>query len=98
MSGDITNNFSHIRFGSHGESIFYKLNGKEYELCSTWVDGKRIHIDDLTKTNLDENQKTKVFVEIIQFVNQKDNEKPIICYNSDYADSELWNKLKTKLN
>ena len=42
MSTDKTNNFSHIRFGFRGEGIFYKLNGKEYELWSTWADGIRI--------------------------------------------------------
>lgn len=98
MSTDKTNNFSHIRFGFRGEGIFYKLNGKEYELWSTWVDGTRIHIDDLTKTDLNENQKTKMFAEIIQFVNQKDNEKPIICYNSDYQDAKLWERLSIKFS
>ncbi len=98
MSADKINNFSHIRFGFRGEGIFYKLNGKEYELWSTWVNGIRIYIDGLTKTDLDENQKIKMFSEIIQFVNLKDNEKPIICYNSDYQDAELWKRLSTEFS
>ena len=32
-------------------------------------------------------------MEIIQFVNKKENEKPIISYNTDEKDSELWKKL-----
>ncbi|WP_291115324.1 hypothetical protein [Flavobacterium sp. UBA6135] len=95
MSTDKMNNFSHIRFGFRGEGIFYKLNGKEYELWSTYVNGVRIYFDDLTKTDLDENQKTKMFSEIIKFVNINDNQKPIICYNSDYQDAELWKRLST---
>ena len=98
MLTDKTNNFSHIRFGSRGEGIFYKLNGKEYELWSTWIDGIRIHFDDLTKTDLNENQKIKMFSEIIQFVNLKDNEKPIICFNLDYKDAELWKRLSTEFS
>ena len=98
MPADKTNYFSHIKFGSRGEGIIYKLNGKEYELNSTWIDGIRIQFDDLTKTDLNENQKTKMFAEIVQFVNQKDNEKPIICYNSDYQDAELWNRLSTEFS
>ena len=98
MSTGKTKDFSHIKFGFRGEGILYKLNGKEYELNSTWIDGIRIHFDDLTKTDLNENQKTKMFAEIVQFVKQKDNEKPIICYNSDYQDAELWKRLSTEFN
>ncbi|WP_407557912.1 hypothetical protein [Winogradskyella sp. 4-2091] len=96
MSSDKTKDFSHIKFGFRGEGIIYKLNGKEYELNSTWINGIRIQFDDLTNTGLNEKQKTKMFAEIIQFVNQKDNEKPIICYNSDYKDAELWKRLSTE--
>ncbi|MBU3012332.1 hypothetical protein KO506_13025 [Polaribacter vadi] len=42
---------------------------------------------------MNENQKTKIFVEITQFVNEKENEKPTISYNLDEKDSELWKKL-----
>lgn len=96
MSADKTKDFSHIKFGFRGEGIIYKLNGKEYELNSTWINGIRIQFDDLKNTGLNEKQKTKMFVEIIQFVNQKDNEKPIICYNSDYKDAESWKRLSTE--
>ncbi|MEW7292885.1 hypothetical protein [Aquimarina sp. 2304DJ70-9] len=98
MSRDNTNDFSHIKFGFRGEGIIYKLDGKEYELSSTWIDGIRIHFDDLTKTDLNVNQKTKMFAEIIQFVNKRDNEKPIICYNSDYKDAELWKRLSSEFS
>ncbi|MBT2163085.1 hypothetical protein [Zobellia barbeyronii] len=98
MSTAKTKTFSHIKFGFRGEGILYKLNGKEYELWSTYVGGVRIHLDDLTKTNLNESQKTKMFAEIVQFVNLKDNEKPIICYNSDYQDAELWKRLSTQFS
>ncbi len=98
MSADKTKDFSHIKFGFRGEGIIYKINGKEYGLNSTWINGIRIQFDDLTKTDLNENQKIKMFVEIVQFVNQKNNEKPIICYNSDYKDADLWKRLSVEFS
>jgi len=47
---------------------------------------------------LSENQKIKMFMEIVQFVNFEDKEKPIICYNSDYMDAELWKRLSAKFS
>lgn len=88
----------HISFGFRGESIFYELNGKEYELWATWIEGRRIYLDDLRKTSLDENQKIRMFSEIIQFVQEMENEKPIICYNSDYQDTELWKRLTAEFS
>ncbi len=98
MSKDKTSNFSHIKFGFRGEGIIYELNGKDYELWSTWIDGIRIHFDDLRKTDLNETQKTTMFNEIIQFVHEKNSEKPIICYNSDYQDAKLWKRLTAELS
>ncbi len=89
-------NFPHIKFGFRGEGILYELNGKEYELNSTWFNGVRVDFDDLRKTVLNKNQKTKIFEEIIQFLNQQDREKPIICFNSDYEDAELWKRLSNE--
>ncbi|MEO1487561.1 MAG: hypothetical protein AAFU57_17630 [Bacteroidota bacterium] len=85
--------FSHIKFGFRGEGILYKLNGKEYEIGSTWVEGLRIYFDDLRNTGLNETQKTMIFEEIVQFVNHNDSQKPIICFTSDYDDAALWKKL-----
>ncbi len=89
MNTDKSNKFPHIKFGSRREGIYYNLNGKEYGFDSTCYDGINICLRDLSDTNLDENQKTKMFEEIIQFV----NEKPTISYNTDDKDSELWRKL-----
>ncbi|GGG60733.1 hypothetical protein [Bizionia arctica] len=98
MSTDKTNNFSHIKFGFRGEGISYKLNGKEYEFNSTCFDGINICFDDLGVSNLNESQKTKMFVEIIQFVNEKENVKPTISYNIDEKNAELWKKLTVEFS
>ena len=39
-----------------------------------------------------------MFSEIVQFVNLKAKERPIICYNSDYQDAELWKGLSAKFS
>jgi hypothetical protein len=93
MNTDKSNEFSHIKFGSRGEGIYYNLNGKEYGFDSTCFGGINICLRDMNDSNLNENQKTKMFKEIIQFVNETENEKPIISYNTDEKDSELWRKL-----
>ena len=93
MNTDKSNEFSHIKFGSRGEEIYYNLNGKEYGFNSTWFGGRNICLRDLSDTNLNKNQKTKMFMEIIQYVNEIENEKPTISYNTDEKDSELWKKL-----
>ena len=93
MKTDKSNQFSHIKFGSRGEEIYYNLNGKEYGFDSTWFGGRNICLRDLSDTNLNENQKTKMFMEIIQYVNEIENEKPTISYNTEEKDSELWKKL-----
>ena len=98
MSKINTKSFPHISFGFRFEGILYQLRGKEYRINSTWIGGNRVYIDDLTKMDLDLNDRTKIFKEIVQFLIQSDGEKPIICYNSDFADAELWNKLAGELN
>jgi hypothetical protein len=94
MNTDKSNELSHIKFGSRGEGIYYNLNGKEYGFDSTCFGGINICLRDLSNTNLNENEKTKMFMEIIQFV----NEKPTISYNTDEKDSELWKKLTVKFS
>jgi hypothetical protein len=96
MNKDKSNEFPHIKFGSYGEGIYYSLNGNEYGFDSTWFGGINICLRDLSNTNLNENQKTKMFLEIIQFVNE--NEKPTISYNTDEKDSELWKKLTVEFS
>ena len=98
MNTNKTNKFSHIKFGSRGEGIYYNLNGKEYGFDSTYFDGIHICFDDLGVGNLNESQKTKMFIEIIQFINEKENVKPTISYNTDEKNAELWKKLTVEFS
>ena len=86
MKTDKSNQFSHIKFGSRGEEIYYNLNGKEYGFDSTWFGGRNICLRDLSDTNLNENQKTKMFMEIIQYVNEIENEKKEDAITADYQE------------
>lgn len=98
MNTSKSNKFSHIKFGSRGEGIYYNLNGKEYGYNSTCFNGIDICLRDLSDTDLNEAQKTKMFMKIIQFVNETENEKPTISYNTDEKDSELWKKLTVEFS
>ncbi len=98
MNTNKSNKFSHIKFGSRGEGIYYNLNGKEYGFDSTCFGGINICLRDLSDTDLNEAQKTKMFMEIIQFVNETENEKPTISYNIDEKNSELWKKLTVEFS
>ena len=87
---------SKIRFGFRGESLFYKLNGKEYEIWSTWIEERRVYLDDLDKTNLTEKEKTEIFKEILTYIKKTENRKPVLFYNEDLKSSDLWKKLCEK--
>ncbi|MBL4604437.1 MAG: hypothetical protein JKY02_01860 [Flavobacteriaceae bacterium] len=89
----IKEEYSNISFGFRGESLIYKLNGKEYEIWSTWIEGRQVYLDDLDKTNLTEKEKTEIFEGIIKFILRTENQKPIFFYNKDLKSSSLWKKL-----
>lgn len=87
---------SKIRFGFRGESLFYSLNGNEYEIWSTWIEERRVYLDDLDEANLTEKQKTEIFKEILAFIKKTENRKPVLFYNEDLKNSDLWKKLCEK--
>ena len=89
----VENNTSPIRFGLRGESLFYQLNGNEYEIWSTWIEERRVYLDDLDETDLSDEEKTQIFKEIVTFINLKEKRKPVFFYNEDLQSSTLWKKL-----
>ncbi|MEM6724358.1 MAG: hypothetical protein AAF598_09995 [Bacteroidota bacterium] len=82
-----------IRYGFRGEGLYYRLNGEEYELWSTWGEERSVVLDDLDETNLSDEEKTQMFKDIIAFVIQSDKSKPVFYYNEDLESSTLWRKL-----
>lgn len=92
MSSKQANNVSNLQFGFRGEGIELEINNKKVELWSTWTNGRRIFLDELRETDLTSTEKQIVFIEILKFVNEHEK-KPIICFNVDFQDAELWERL-----
>lgn len=88
-----TLSLNHINFGFRGEGIEYCLEGRVYYIDSTWISGREIHFDDLSFLDLSNIQKALMLEEIIEFVNLKENETPVIFYNSEIRDIEFLRKL-----
>jgi hypothetical protein len=88
--------FQKIRFGFRGESIFYVLNNKEYEVWSTWIKERKVFLDDLDNTDLTNSEKKQIFIDIVDFINKKEGQKPVFCFNSDLESSNLWKQLCVK--
>ncbi|QNL22236.1 hypothetical protein HZR84_09895 [Hyphobacterium sp. CCMP332] len=92
------NKFPHIKYGFRGEGIIYQLGQLEIEIWSTWIDGRRIYMDDAFEGNdLTDDQKRIIFRELIEFTNWQ-KEKPIIVYTSDSPESDLWKKCCEEFN
>ena len=89
-SSEVTSN---IRFGFRGESIVYNLNGTEYEIGTTYVNESRVYLDDLDNTDLSRSNKSLIFKDIVDYINETEKRKPVIFYNSDLKSSELWGEL-----
>jgi hypothetical protein len=84
------NRFPHIKFGFRGEGIIYHFGEKQIELDSTWIEGRRIFFDHIHGAELTDSEKHQLFRDVIAFVNQTEKRKPIIGYNTDVADAEIW--------
>ncbi len=91
------NKFPHIKYGFRGEGILYQLGNKQLEIWSTWIDGRRIYLDDITGgQQLNKEQKESLLREIVEFTNWN-KEKPIIVYTNDSHDAKLWRTLCMEL-
>ncbi len=94
---DRKNKYPHIKYGFRGEGILYQLGKKEIEIWSTWINGRRLYMDDAFKgESLTEDQKRTIFKELVDFSNWN-KEKPIIVYTSDSSDSKLWRTMCREL-
>ncbi|UTW61493.1 hypothetical protein KFE98_15960 [bacterium SCSIO 12741] len=87
------NKFPHIQYGFRGEGILYKFKGKEFEIWSTWGNGRRIYLDEIyphEKFTIEE--KRIMFKDIVAFSKWK-MELPIIVYTSISDDAHIWREL-----
>ena len=87
---------SKIEYGFRGEEIIYQSSDKSMEIGFTWINGPRIYTETISKWEdgsiLTEDEKKRVFVEIVRFVG-KEPEKPIIVMNRDDPSRALWEEL-----
>jgi hypothetical protein len=87
---------SKIQFEFRGEGITYQLPDKHMHLWSTWTNGARLYTETIAKWEdgsvLTQEEKKRVFDEVVRFIGQKD-EKPIIVINSDDPSKDLWQEL-----
>jgi hypothetical protein len=85
-----------IEYGFRGEGIIYSLLNKSTYLWFTWMNDARIYTETIAKWEdgsiLTEEEKTRVFIEVVRFVG-KECEKPIIVINIDDPSRSLWEEL-----
>jgi len=83
-----------IKFGFRGEDITYRLRGKEIYISFTWGNGDRIYPDSIENWNdgsaLTDNEKKRIFHEILHFVKEKKGKTPIVVINTDDAFKKFW--------
>lgn len=85
--------FPKITLGFRGEDLEYKTQNDSVYISSTWIDGRRIYMDNIqswkSKKLISDFEKSIIFKGIVEFLNKECNEKPIIVINIDH-DKQLW--------
>jgi hypothetical protein len=88
--------FPKISLGFRGEDLEYVTENDSLDISSTWISGRRIYMDNLQnwKSNkiISSSDKEVIFKNIVEFLNNKTKEKPIVVINVDH-DKELWENL-----
>ncbi|MBV9988343.1 MAG: hypothetical protein JO301_11740 [Chitinophagaceae bacterium] len=88
--------FPKISLGFRGEDLEYVTENDSLYISSTWIDGRRVFMDDIQKWKssniITEFDKRVIFRDILEFFNKKAKEKPIVVINVDH-DKELWEEL-----
>jgi hypothetical protein len=88
--------FPKISLGFRGEDLEYVTENDSLDISSTWINGRRIYMDNLQnwKSNkiISSSDKEVIFKDIVEFLNKKTKEKPIVVINVDH-DKELWENL-----
>ncbi len=88
--------FPKISLGFRGEDLEYATKIDSLYISSTWINGRRVYMDNVqhwkSKKSVSDSDKAVIFKDIIEFLNDKTREKPIIVINVDH-DKELWENL-----
>lgn len=85
-----------ISLGFRGEDLEYVTQSDSLYISSTWINGRRLYLDSIQnwKSNniISDSDKALIFKDIIDYLNKKIKEKPIVVINVDH-DKELWESL-----
>jgi hypothetical protein len=88
-----------MEIGSRGEDVIYFLNDNKICIGFTPLNKPRINSESIDKWEkgfgLTENEKEKVFIDVIQFI-KKEYKKPIVIINIDDPSRNLWENLCKK--
>ena len=88
--------FPKISLGFRGEDLEYETQNDSLYISSTWTKGRKIYMDDIqhwkSKNVISDFDKSIIFKDIVEFLNKKCKERPIVVINTDH-DKELWENL-----
>lgn len=83
-----------ITFGFRGEDVQYRIGGRRVWTGFTWMLGPRLYPDGNVQWTggcaLTDEEKTRVFEDVLRFVAEEEEEKPIVVINVDDALRVLW--------
>lgn len=85
-----------VSFGFRGEGLEYITENDSLYISSTWINGRRVYMDNIqnwkSKKVISDSDKAIIFKDIVEFLNEKAKEHPIVVINVDH-DKELWENL-----
>lgn len=88
--------FPKISLGFRFEGLEYVTQNDSLYISSTWINGRRIYMNNIQKwksnNSITDSDKAIIFKNIVNFLNDKTKEKPIVVINIDH-DKELWENL-----
>ncbi len=88
--------FPKISLGFRGEDLLYETETESLYVGSTWINGRRVYLDGIrewrSKRIIPDADKGIIFENILDFLNNEGNERPIMVINTDH-DKDLWETL-----
>jgi hypothetical protein len=88
--------FPKISFGFRGEDLDYIIKNDSLYIITSWINGRRIFTDSIqywkSNAKISDSDKAIIFKDIVEFINTRTKENPIIVINVDH-DKEIWENL-----
>lgn len=85
-----------MNYGVRGEDITYKRDGRETEISFTWIDGKRIYTESISRWEggepISETDKRMILEDLLRFTKGWFS-KPIVVINKDDPSRNTWEQV-----